>query len=308
VQTREVVVVGAGVVGLTCAVALLDAGFDVTVVARDEPGLIASEVMGGLWLPYSTGEDDRTLRWARATYDWLEQGGARLVDYLHLEHCDPGWLPALPPGRVRRAAPEEVPPERGRGWVARVPLVEVPAHLAALRARIGAIETATIDTLDGLAPLVVNCTGLGARRLAGDDAVVPIRGQVVHVRPPAGVEIPCVADEDEVTYVLPRRDVCILGGTHEEGDDDTAVRDEQSADIVARTTRLAPALAGAEVVGVRAGLRPGRRGGARVERVGDIVHCYGHGGAGLTLSWGCAQEVVELARAAPGALSAGPRR
>ena len=32
----------------------------------------------------------------------------------------------------------------------------------------------------------------------------------------------------------------------------------------------------------------------RVEREGHVVHCYGHGGAGVTLSWGCADEVVEL--------------
>jgi D-amino-acid oxidase len=51
------------------------------------------------------------------------------------------------------------------------------------------------------------------------------------------------------------------------------------------------------VLGVRVGLRPVREGGPRVERAGAIVHCYGHGGAGLTLSWGCAAEVARLAGA-----------
>jgi D-amino-acid oxidase len=32
----------------------------------------------------------------------------------------------------------------------------------------------------------------------------------------------------------------------------------------------------------------------RLEREADVVHCYGHGGAGMTLSWGCADEVVAL--------------
>ena len=103
-----------------------------------------------------------------------------------------------------------------------------------------------------------------------------------------------VCDEDSLTYVLPRPDVCVLGGTAQEGDTDTRVRDADTADIVARCTRLVPELEGAEIVGARAGLRPLRRGGARVERAGDVVHCYGHGGAGLTLSWGCAAEVVAL--------------
>jgi len=150
----------------------------------------------------------------------------------------------------------------------------------------------SLAEVDGL---VVNCTGLAARRLAGDDAVVPVRGQVVHVRPRDGAAIPCICDEDELTYVLPRADVCVLGGTSAEGDDDVRVRESETADIVARCTRLVPELEGAAVVGAHVGLRPLRRGGPRVERVGDVIHCYGHGGAGLTLSWGCAAEVVALA-------------
>src|SRR4051812_46454286 len=79
-----VTVVGAGVVGLTCAVALREAGFDVRVLARAEPQIV-SDVAGGLWLPYTTGEDDRTMAWARATYERLEADGAAMVDYLHIE-------------------------------------------------------------------------------------------------------------------------------------------------------------------------------------------------------------------------------
>jgi D-amino-acid oxidase len=54
-----------------------------------------------------------------------------------------------------------------------------------------------------------------------------------------------------------------------------------------------PALAGARVLKHRVGLRPARP-SVRVERDGDVVHCYGHGGAGVTLSWGTADEVSEL--------------
>jgi D-amino-acid oxidase len=64
---------------------------------------------------------------------------------------------------------------------------------------------------------------------------------------------------------------------------------------------------GAEIVGDWSGLRPGRRGGCRLERGEEpdgmgrpVVHCYGHGGAGVTCSWGCANEVVALARVAVG--------
>src|SRR4051794_12933654 len=108
-----VTVVGAGGVGLSCAVALREAGFALRVVAREEPGV--SAVAGGLWLPYTTGSDPRALGWARATYERLEAEGAPLVSYLHLERAEPGWLGTVPPGRVREAQPH--------GWVAEVPLV-----------------------------------------------------------------------------------------------------------------------------------------------------------------------------------------
>ena len=94
----RVTVVGAGVVGLSCAVALQEAGHAARVVAADGP--TTSEVAGGLWLPYATGEDTRVLEWARVTAARLEADGHPLVDYLHLERRMPFWLRAL--GRDRR--------------------------------------------------------------------------------------------------------------------------------------------------------------------------------------------------------------
>jgi D-amino-acid oxidase len=64
--------------------------------------------------------------------------------------------------------------------------------------------------------------------------------------------------------------------------------------IIARCTEVVGELAGAEVLGEKVGLRPARHGGPRVEREGRIVHAYGHGGAGMTLSWGCAEEITRL--------------
>ena len=47
------------------------------------------------------------------------------------------------------------------------------------------------------------------------------------------------------------------------------------------------------MLGHAVGVRPARP-AVRLERAGDVVHCYGHGGAGVTLSWGCADEVIRL--------------
>jgi D-amino-acid oxidase len=100
------------------------------------------------------------------------------------------------------------------------------------------------------------------------------------------------------TYVVPRSADIVVGGTDEEGSWELRPDPATAADIMARATALVPSLATARVLGHRVGLRPGR-GSVRLERqerrrASPVIHCYGHGGAGVTLSWGCAEEVAAL--------------
>ena len=111
-----------------------------------------------------------------------------------------------------------------------------------------------------------------------------------------------------MTYVHPRSGDVVLGGTFQPDDWDTAVDPATTAAILARCLELVPALAGAPVLWQAAGLRPARHGGARVELDPvelpggvPVVHDYGHGGAGVTLAWGCADEIVTLTGGAAGA-------
>ena len=284
-----ITIVGAGVIGLTCAHALTEAGHQVSIVAGDARPV--SDVAGGLWQPYASGDSDDVLRWALDTLPWLERRGHRSRPYLHLEREEPWWLPALGSDRARPARRDELPAGYERGWLCSVPLVAMRRHLDSLRPSL--VTQAMVSSLHEIPGLVVNCTRLGARELTGDDQIIPERGQVAYVR--ARPDTPCLCDEEQLIYVLPREDVCVVGGTNERGDEDDTVRDEQTEWLLARARRIVPELASAELLGARAGLRPTRRGGPRVERVDRIIHCYGHGGAGVTLSWGCAREVVKLA-------------
>ena len=106
-----------------------------------------------------------------------------------------------------------------------------------------------------------------------------------------------VCDDPPLMYAIPRAGECVLGGTNdisENGEPDPA----DTARIVSEATRVLGTGA-LEVIQPRVGLRPFRRTGVRLEceRLADgrtVIHNYGHGGSGFTLSWGCAEAVFGL--------------
>lgn len=315
-MTQPVTVVGAGVVGLSCAVRLAEDGFAVTVLTRDLPAATTSAVAGGLWLPYRAEPVDRVMAWARASFDALlrlhEQepsAGVLLRDGVLLSRApaqEPEWLAGV--RDLVRARPVSAPaPGYEAGTALRVPVVDVPRYLPYLVQRLqragGRLRQAAVPPLPGHG-LVVDCTGLAARELVGDRDVHAVRGQVVVVRN-AGLTRWLVDEQEtdgELTYVLPRADDVVVGGSATERDEDLAARPDLAARILARAGALVPELRGAAVIAHRVGLRPARS-AVRLEavphrggRAGGVVHCYGHGGAGVTLSWGCADDVLSQVR------------
>ena len=301
----DVIVLGGGIVGLTAAVRLREAGAEVTVWAPDDPQDTVSSIAAAVWYPTHTDYDPRVLAWAGRTYDEFTRQAAagvpgillRPTRNLERDAADavPWWASAA--GDVRIGAAE---PPYARVVRFTAPLVEMNVYLPWLRSRVNVVRRAAADLAEALAeaPVVVNATGLAAGRLAGDPAVYPARGQIVLVANP-GLTESVRADGDPGTYVHPRSADVVLGGTFEAGRRDTTPDPATRATILRRCTALVPQLAGAPVLGERVGLRPCRTGGPRVERDGAVVHAYGHGGAGMTLSWGCADEVTALVTGAP---------
>lgn len=298
---RRVIVVGAGVVGLTCAVRLLEAGHRVDVVARDLPLETTSAVAAALWYPYRAAPHDRVTAWAATTYDVLAgladdpRTGVRVLPGTELlrEHApDPWWRSAVP-SLARETA---LPPGYADGWTFASPVVDMPVHLRWLTARLeelgGTLTRMNLFALPDDGALVVNATGLGARHFGADPSVQPVRGQVVVVEQ-VGVER-WTLDGAGLTYVVPRTHEVVLGGTDVEGEWSRTPDPDVAAQVLHRATALVPELEGARVLRHKVGLRPARP-EVRLERAGDVVHCYGHGGAGVTLSWGCAADVVGLA-------------
>ncbi|PSK85006.1 D-amino-acid:oxygen oxidoreductase (deaminating) [Murinocardiopsis flavida] len=315
----SVIVVGCGVVGLTTAITLQEAGFAVRIWSAEPPADTTSIIAGATWFPYKAYPLDRVLEWARVSKPvFVEMAadpatGVAVRDCLHLyrDPVDlvPWWASTVPD--LRRVPEAELPDGFRDSYFFTQPVIDMPIYLDYLldrfRAGGGEVHLREVTSLAEpaeAAAIVVNCTGLRARELAGDTGVVPVRGQWVRVENP-GIDR-CIADFDHpggVTYVIPRLGSLLLGGTGDENAWDTEPDPRVAEEIVARCAELDPRLAHARVLEHRAGLRPVRPAGVRLEEEalpggGVCVHNYGHGGAGVTLSWGCAAEAARLVGAA----------
>ncbi len=312
----DVLVIGAGAIGLTTGICLAEAGLSVTIRTGAPPGQTTSAAAGAVWGPVRVGPPDRVLAWARTGLEVLsklaaEPGtGVRMASgkEVSLAPAEPYYWTALLPD-LRRCEPAELPDGCTSGWRYTAPLATMPVYLEYLRARFaragGTLELAPADSLAGLAgaaPVMVNCSGAAARDLVPDPSVLPIRGQVVLVANPGIEEFVIWRDADEppfYVYMFPHGEEVLLGGTSEEGEWDMTPEPEIAERIVANCSRIDPRLRDATVLGHRVGQRPWRP-GVRLESepFGDGVlwHNYGHGGAGITLAWGCAAEIASAIR------------
>ncbi len=308
----RVTVVGAGVVGLTTALELTDAGHSVTCVADQAVGDSVSGVAGGLWFPYHVEPRDRVLAWGSVALERFQslardpEAGVTIREGLMVEHgaADRWWTEGL--STWREAAGHELPATADRGVVATVPIVTMPVFLPWLETQCIAAGVAfvrrRVDDLRELpGDVVVLAAGLRSGELLGADGagtVLPSRGQVALLANP-GIERWYVDDGHPggMVYVLPHRDWVVCGGTDVEGTFDTVPDPVVHEGIVSRAREAVPELRDAEVLASRVGLRPVAPAVSlhRTTVEGrEVVTNYGHGGAGVTLSWGCAVEVVRL--------------
>jgi D-amino-acid oxidase len=303
-------VIGAGVTGLTTATRLTEAGFSVRIVSALPPSKTTSVAAGASWGP-SEGGGDLGLEWSKRTLFELEKlaldptTGVKMVKGLEASRsaCQPPvWVRWLE--KVEPCNPGDLPNGYQVGWRYTMPLVDMPTYLKYLEkwladrgVHIEPREVKSLDSFDA-DEIVVNCTGWQAHELCSDKTVSPTKGQLVVVKNP-GIEefFQDFADnEEEMVYFFPHGDHVVLGGSAVKADTSLEADLDVARGIVERCSKIAPKLATTEILGHRVGLRPSRR-EPRVEieqRRATIVHNYGHGGAGVTLSWGCATKVLDL--------------
>ncbi|MFI9587907.1 FAD-dependent oxidoreductase [Streptomyces sp. NPDC052236] len=216
----------------------------------------------------------------------------------------PDWATTLP--GFAPAEPAQLPAGFTSGYRCTVPLIDMPVYLDYLQRRLrdagGTIEQRRLQSFAeaGPATAIVNCAGLGADTLVPDPELRPIRGQHVVVTNPGLTEF---FSEDtglspDLLCIYPHGDTVVLGGTAIDGNGTLEADAKAAAGILARCSAVEPRLADTKILGHHVGARPTRdRVRVEAEQLPDgtpLVHNYGHGGAGVTLSWGCAAEVQRL--------------
>jgi D-amino-acid oxidase len=325
----DILIIGCGVSGLTTGIRLLETGRQVTIWTRAVPGsprsdqspAVTSEVAAAVWYPYKAYPQDRVNAWGATTYTVFRNLAANEPPETHgvvmsevLEAfaepvADPWWVETVR-ATFRHAEPHELPAGYQDGYVFAAPVVDMSIYLNYLQRRFtsagGLLVERAVSTLEealASSQLVVNCAGLGARELVGDTLLYPSRGQVVRIRPRQDIRRVVMDDygPNKVAYIVPRLHDIVLGGVDDEHNESLLPDPAATAGILSRCGKLVPELvdtAPEDILSVVCGLRPVRS-SVRLEMeelaMGKrVVHNYGHGGAGVTLSWGCAGEVVEL--------------
>ena len=305
----RVAVIGAGVSGLTCAVLFAEAGYETAIVADEIGDETNSAAAAAMWYPYDAGAGDQIIAWALNSYDrFLElardpRTGVSVTELRVFSRLGPSTPPNWAQSFATRLVPDsEIPAAFVSGFTIHVPLIETGKYLEYLSARLanaggsisGGIRFSRLEEVDSEFGLIVDCAGIGARELVPDPEMEPHRGQVAIVQK---FDLPyaVVCDDPPLMYAIPRSNDCVFGGTNEISDN-RAADPPTTARIIRECERVLDRAA-PTLLRERVGLRPGRKTGVRVaaEKLRDgrtVIHNYGHGGSGFTLSWGCAETAL----------------
>jgi D-amino-acid oxidase len=309
---QSVAIIGAGVSGLTCGVVFAERGYRTAIFAKETGQQTTSSVAAAVWFPYDAEPLGKVIPWALQTFDVLADlarvtaTGVSMIELRQFSRSKeiqiPDW--AIPLGASTVAT--GLWPVFKSGFSLRVPLTDTTIYLDYLANRFAAaggsitanVHFEKIEQVDRTFDLVINCAGIGARDFVQDADLEAHRGQVAIVPKIDKLSCAIVCDDAPLTYAIPRTNDCVFGGTNDLSDD-LAIDRATTRQIVEECSR-ALNIEKPSVLAERVGLRPFRKSGVRLERdqLSDgraVIHNYGHGGAGFTLSWGCAREVVDLA-------------
>lgn len=324
-MTTPVTVVGAGVVGLSAAIRLAQTRrFDVRIVAAEVGPRTLSRIAAAVWYPYAVAHPriEAWLRESLRSYRALHRSGVPGIEPIagrelfRSPQAESRWKDLLPDYAHDAGATIGADARFVDRYAFTTYVIEMPKYLPWLEEhvrRLGVpIEVRRLTSLDEATSqdgVVVNCSGIWARRLVPDPELKPTLGQLVRVEKSSIAQFSLDETPGRPAYVIPRHDDVVLGTIDEpwdadrDGLDPPAPTPEREHAIRARCAALDARTEGLPVLETYCGLRPARRevrlewDAALATNGIRVVHAYGHGGAGVTLSWGTAHDVVALVTA-----------
>jgi D-amino-acid oxidase len=317
---KSVAIVGAGVSGLTCGVVFAERGFRTAIFAEQIGQQTTSGAAGALWFPYDAEPTAKVIPWALATYKVLVDlakdpcTGVSMIELR--QYCRdgkisiPDWASVISTASSVISSAVEGSLDISdsifkSGLSITVPLMDTTIYLDYLVDRFqkagGSINSnvrfGKLEDVDPKFDLVINSAGIGARELVRDVDLEPHRGQVAIVPKIDNLGCAVVCDDAPLMYAIPRANDCVFGGTNDVSDDLEA--DPLTTNTIVSECARVLKIDSPRVLRERVGLRPFRKSGVRLEceRLSDgrtVIHNYGHGGSGFTLSWGCAENVFAI--------------
>ncbi|UZD24439.1 FAD-dependent oxidoreductase [Algoriphagus halophytocola] len=306
---KKVTVVGSGIIGLTTAILLQEAGFQVRIITKENFDHTVSHKVGAIWFPFEILPKEKTNTWASLSYkryeiDQQANNGVSFIPFItaYNSEINTEWTQHLPEGKVREALHSELPTGMERAFISMVPLAEPPKYLPYLCQQFlgngGILQHQEIHSLAEMALLdeyVINCTGLGAKELCQDKLLHPMRGQILRCEKLPLTSFANTLNKGALGYVITRTEDCIIGGTDYENDWNEKI-DPADTKLILKRLKQAGVSETPSILEEIVGLRP-RRKEVRFEfdnLYTNVFHNYGHGGAGYTVAWGCAIQLAEM--------------
>lgn len=325
---KKISIVGGGVIGLSTGVLLLKEGYEVEIFAEKISPNTNSDKACAIWYPiFSDIAEDRIPLYndiVKKSWEYFkklepdEKFGIILRQNHELfptKEPLPYYIDILPDFEVvyNTSFPNNLPCQ----WSFKTYIIEMQKYMPTLYELYdksgGKITERKIQSADEFTQLeteiIFNCTGFGSKELFNDEKLKPIKGQILlHEK----IDLEFCIGENEFC-LIPRSDYTVLGCLYLEDENNDSTTAENTNKIWEKVVeRLVENGAGnidtsdirlskSKIRSVQAGVRPFRYGGIKLEVENlngkTIIHNYGHGGAGITLSWGSCMKAIDLMKA-----------